>query len=551
MDETHVFEKKSYRKAFGPTADLSDLAKTCVCLANAQGGTLLIGIEDRADAPPAGQQLDAAEVNAMLKKLSTRAVNVSLAAPEVVTAPNGGQYLRLVVSPSLHVVATTSDGRTYARLSDQCQPVSGEDLRRLVYEKTGLQWEIRPVPDVPRADLDPAEIRYFVDRVRSVGKVSAFVLAKSEAELLEYFRLVDAHGTATHLGVLWLGTAAQRAHLSYGLLVQYVVYNQLEEKVRKETWFDHRLNPARLLEDVLAQAVELHYSHEIPWGTTRRLVPHYPPAVLRELLVNAFAHRLYTTATDVFIQAYPDRVEITSPGGLPLGVTPTTILHQRMRRNPHLALTFEATGLMEGEGSGYDLIYQQLSREAKPLPDLDDSGTSLRVTLPARRPDPDTLRLLDYLSAHYTFSSKETTVVGLIAQHRRQSATALSQALQLRQEERLRPWLGQLVEKEVVQTQGSTKGTYYTLNPALYQAAQLDVRPTLRTLEPHRLRALIVEDVLTYPESASADIIRRIGPDVVPSVIERAIYDLVKTGDLLPLGGRRNRRYSVAKKTDK
>ena len=95
MDETHVFEKKSYRKAFGPTADLSDLAKTCVCLANAQGGTLLIGIEDRDEAPPAGQQLDAAEVNAMLKKLSTRAVNVSLAAPEVVTAPGSAQFVRL------------------------------------------------------------------------------------------------------------------------------------------------------------------------------------------------------------------------------------------------------------------------------------------------------------------------------------------------------------------------------------------------------------------------------------------------------------------------
>ena len=549
MDETHVFEKKSYRKAFGPTADLSDLAKTCVCLANAQGGTLLIGIEDRADAPPPGQQLAATEVHAMLKKLSTRAVNVPLAAPEVLTAPNGGQYLRLVVSPALHVVATTSDGRTYARLSDQCQPVSGEDLRRLVVEKTGLQWEIRPVPDVPRADLAADEIRYFVDRVRAAGKVSPFVLAKSDAELLDYFRLVDAHGMATHLGVLWLGTPAQRGRLSHGLLVQYVVYNALEEKVRKETWFDHCLNPARLLEDVLAQAVELHYSHEIPWGTTRRLVPHYPPAVLRELLVNAFAHRLYTTATDVFIQAYPDRVEITSPGGLPLGVTPTTILHERMRRNPHLALTFEATGLMEGEGSGYDLIYQQLSREAKPLPELDDTGTSLRVTLPARRPDADTLRLLDYLSAHYTFSQKETIVLGLLAQHRRLSAPALSQALQLRQEERTRSWVGRLVDWNIVQTQGTRKGTEYVINPEVFAAADLQVKPTLKTIEPHRLRALLTEDLRAYPDSSLAEMNRRLGEELGAHLLRRQLLQLTKAGLVETSGANRNRRYSlVAKK---
>ncbi len=549
MQEGQVFEQKSYRKAFGPTADLNDLAKTCVCLANAQGGTLLIGLEDGATLPPAGQQLDAAEVHKLVQKLSTRAANVSFAASVLRTASNGGQYLEVAVSPSLHVVATTSDGRTYARLSDQCQPVTGEDLRRLVYEKSGLQWEIRPVPDVQLADLAATEIRYFVDRVRAAGKVSPFVLAKSDAELLDYFRLVDAHGTATHLGVLWLGTSAQRARLSYGLLVQYVVYNQLEEKVRKETWFDYRLNPAQLLEDVLAQAVELHYSHEIPWGTTRRLVPHYPPAVLRELLVNAFAHRFYTTATDVFIQAYPDRVEITSPGGLPLGVTPTTILHERMRRNPHLALTFEATGLMEGEGSGYDLIYQQLSREAKPLPELDDSGTSLRVTLPARRPDPDTLRLLDYLSAHYTFNQKETIVLGLIAQHRRLSATALSQALQLRQEERTRSWVGRLVDWNIVQTQGTRKGTEYVINPEVFAAADLQVKPTLKTIEPHLLRALLTEDLRAYPESSLAEMHKRLGEELGAHLLRRQLLQMTKNGLVETSGANRNRRYSlVAKK---
>ncbi|GAA4055833.1 ATP-binding protein [Hymenobacter glaciei] len=549
MREGQVFEKKSYRKAFGPTADLSDLAKTCVCLANAQGGTLLIGLEDGDDLPPAGQQLDAAEVHKLVQKLSTKSRNVSFGAAVLLTAPNGGQYLEVTVSPSLHVVATTADGRTYARFSDQCQPVSGEDLRRLVFEKSGLQWEIRPVPNVRREDLSPAEIRFFVDRVRTVGKASAFVLAKSDTELLDYYRLVDDHGVATHLGVLWLGTSAQRARLSYGLMAQYVVYDQLEQKVRKATWFDHHLNPAQLLEDVLAQAVELHYSHEIPWGLTRRLVPHYPPAVLRELLVNAFAHRLYTTATDVFIQAYPDRVEITSPGGLPLGVTPTTILHERLRRNPHLALTFEATGLMEGEGSGYDLIYQQLSREAKPLPDVDDTGTSLRVTLRAQRPDPDTLRLLDYLSAHYIFSQKETIVLGLLAQHRRLSATALSQALQLRQEERTRSWVGRLVDWNIVQTQGTRKGTEYVINPEVFAAADLQVKPTLKTIEPHLLRALLTEDLRAYPDSSLAEMHKRLGEELGAHLLRRQLLQMTQSGLVETSGANRNRRYSlVAKK---
>jgi ATP-dependent DNA helicase RecG len=548
MREGQVFEKKSYRKAFGPTASVSDLAKTCVCLANAQGGTLIIGIEDGDELPPADQQLDAAEVHKLIQRLSTQAVNVSFASSEVVTAPNGGAFLEVVVSPSLHVVATTSDGRTYARLSDQCQPVSGEDLRRLVYEKTGLQWEIREVPEVKLDDLSAEEIRFFVEQVRTSGKVSPFVLAKNDVELLEYFQLIGPGNVATHLGVLWLGTPQQRARLSYGLTAQYVVYDEREQKVNKLTWLDHQLNPLRLLNEILAQGTELRYFHEIPSGSTRRQVRHYPEAVLRELIANAFAHRLYTTATDVFIGVYPDRLEITSPGGLPLGVTPTSILHERMRRNPHLAATFQATGMMEGEGSGYDLIYEKLSRDAKPLPILDDTGTSLRVTVKSQLPDADTLRLLDFLSGQYEFSQKEIIVLGLIAQHRRLSATDLTHALQLRQEERTRTWLGRLQDWGLVTVRGVKKGAEYLINPKVFAAAEINVRPTLKTIEPHRLQALIEEDLQAYPNSSLAEIHQRLGEELPLPIVRRTVYKMVEEAVLNATGGNKNRRYNLMAK---
>ena len=47
--ENSTIEYKSLKKAIGKSADLKDLAKTCVCLANAQGGYLFIGIEDKVD----------------------------------------------------------------------------------------------------------------------------------------------------------------------------------------------------------------------------------------------------------------------------------------------------------------------------------------------------------------------------------------------------------------------------------------------------------------------------------------------------------------------
>ena len=53
--ENSTIEYKSLKKAIGVKADLKELAKTCVCLANTQGGYLFIGIEDK-DKLPVGTQ---------------------------------------------------------------------------------------------------------------------------------------------------------------------------------------------------------------------------------------------------------------------------------------------------------------------------------------------------------------------------------------------------------------------------------------------------------------------------------------------------------------
>ena len=124
ISESHVYEKKSYRKAFGKTADLDDLAKTCVCLANAKGGFLIIGVEDKEELPPATQRIEQAAANKLLRSLTDRSLNVGLANPIIETAINGGQSLRLWVYPSISSIATTSDGRTYMRLGEECRPVA-------------------------------------------------------------------------------------------------------------------------------------------------------------------------------------------------------------------------------------------------------------------------------------------------------------------------------------------------------------------------------------------------------------------------------------------
>ncbi|MCB2379222.1 putative DNA binding domain-containing protein [Hymenobacter sp. BT635] len=547
MTESHVVEYKSLRKAIGPKADISDLSKTCVCLANAQGGTLIIGIEDGEVSAPAGQVISQEEANLLLRALSSRSINVGLADPVIESSPNGGQYLHFKVHPSVNSIATTSDGRIYMRLGEECQPIRSEDLMRMAAEKGAFQWELQSSQRITLEQLSTEEINFFIVRARQSDRVSQFVKTKTANELLEYFNLIQPDGIATNLGILWLGTPAQRARLRYPLAVQYIVYDEREQKVRKETWLDYQLNPLRLLEDITAKATELHYYHELPMGLYRKQVRHYPAEVIRELLANALAHRLYTSANDITISVYPDRMELASPGGLPMGVTKDTILHERVRRNPHLMLTFQAVGLMEGEGSGYDLIYEKLSRDAKPLPEIESSFNTLRVTVQSKVLDTNTLLLLDYLASFYNFTQKEIISLGIIAQHRNISATALALALQLREEDRARSWVGRLVDWDIVLMRGVKKGTEYIINPKVYAAAKLNIKPSLKTLEPHRLRALLEEDLKAYPGSLISEMQRRLD-ELSVEEIRREVYAMVKDGILQPSGANKNRRYALVPK---
>ena len=120
-----------------------------------------------------------------------------------------------------------------------------------------------------------------------------------------------------------------------------------------------------------------------------------------------------------------------------------------------------------------------------------------------------------------------------------------SQVLQLRQEERLRSWLDRLLERDIVMARGVKKGTEYLVNPKAYAAANLDVKPSLKTMEPHRLRALIEEDLRAYPDSSIAQIHRRL--EELPLLeIRREVYGMAAEGRIIPSpGGTRNRRYSL------
>lgn len=542
--ESHHLDRKSLRKVTGATADFAALAQDCVCFANSAGGTLLIGIEDDADAPPSDQRIEPALLERIRKRVGELTVNVQ-PLPELKRHENGGEYIALTI-PRAVGVASTSDGRYFLRVGDTCRPVVGDDVMRLADERPATPWESMTSLSVERANTDVAMVERFEAALRASDRVKASVKEKSGDELLAHYGL-SIGNLLTNLGVLLVGRASDRARLGSSPVVQAIKYDERGTKVAKWTWDDHQLSPVELVDAIWSEIPDFRESYELPDGMFRTTVPAFEEPVVRELLVNALVHRPYTQRGDIFLNLHPDRLEVVNPGRLPLGVTPKNILHQSRRRNDGLARVFHDLKLMEREGSGIDLLFERLLASGRKVPIIVEGTDSVHVTVPRRVVQPGVIRLIAEADQRYQLAQRERIVLALVAQTEGLSAVELAEQLELPGPSALRPWLGRLVEWGLLEQAGRTSATRYFVPPALLREAGLDTITTLKRVQPHRLRALIIEDLERFPDSAISDVQRRIGPEIPARVLKRALDQLVSEGALGTTGERRWRRYRVVK----
>ncbi len=181
-------EKKSLRLFTRRNPDWGEVAKDCVCFANAQGGRILVGVEDGETHPPPNQVVPRDLPERARKRIGELTVNVS-AAVSIVAAANGGEVLEVRVSRSL-APASTTDGRYYARVADECKPLLGDDIQRLLNERSAQPWETLTVLGVPRSQVDAGKLASFGRGIRASDRVKP-----KDRPPLHANWLVDVRGT--------------------------------------------------------------------------------------------------------------------------------------------------------------------------------------------------------------------------------------------------------------------------------------------------------------------------------------------------------------------
>ena len=546
MKEGLKFDKKSLKTVQGKATGFDELAKDCVAFANTEGGHLAIGIEDVDEEPAPDQIIPEGLKELIIKKIGERTINVATNAT-IVKSPNGGEYIDLQVFKSQASIAGTTKGGYYYRDNDESKPIPPDELLRAITDKPSFSWETKVSTKYKTTQCDQKKLAVFIEEIRNSDRVSDFVKSKTVEEILEYFSLADENHYMTHLGILWLGTQPQRSRLLYAPTVQYIKYDNTGNKVFKQVWDDNSMNPEELLEDIWRSVPDWRESNEISDGLWRKEIPAYDEKVVREVLCNAIAHRPYTTRGDIFINMHPDKMVVVNPGRLPFGVTPKNILQKTVKRNQEMSRSQFALHIMEGEGSGYDLMYETQLSLGKSVPILFEGDDSVSVTVERKIVSKEASRVFEHLQYFYpqiAQNQKALIAFGIVFQEEIISSIDLIRKLQLPEADRLRSYIEPLISQDIILSRGRGKGTKYYVNPAIISDSKANIQTTLKAIEPYRLKELIKQDLKYHSLSLVSDISQRL-PDVPFKDLQKMVRRMASEGELIPDGGRKFRRYRL------
>lgn len=391
------------------------IVDAAVCFANERGGTIVVGVNDKATGPTAftATELDPSILRQRINELTEPRLLTDV---ETIVFADA-RLLTVQVPEGLDVYATTK-GQASRRLGTDCVPMSPNDIARLSYERKGIDWTSERAPSAELSAIAIAQARALLS---SVSLESAQRLAKSsEQDILRALGVVD-DGEVNNAGALLLDRTSHDQ-----VVYQYRRTPGGEPVIVERLGLPLVLAFTRLME--LINARQDSTPVNLPDGQQMQ-IQDFPSVAVREAVVNALVHRDHRTARPIQVEHSPAVFIIRSPGPLVAGITPDNILaHSSKPRYPALAHAARVLGLAEEIGQGVDRMYRAMVAAGKSTPRIEDHGDEVSVqlvggapnthitrfvtTLPAEeRDDTDTLLIIDRLLGRKTVTARNTAPV--------------------------------------------------------------------------------------------------------------------------------------------
>ena len=344
-----------------------DLAKELVAFLNLEGGTVLLGVEkDGSITGTTRENLE--EWVAELCRIKIDPPIIPFLAWVKNAEPDRDVLaVRVTIGPDKPYARVHKGRKTYfIRVGSTSQEASRDELERMFQASGHLHYGVKPVPG---AGFDGLDYRRLSDYLVNVlgGQAPADDDAEAWETLLRNIDLMTVSQglpVATTDGMLLFGRTPKRFLPQSGIRAVCFTGTELDYAARAD---ENLRGPMVSLRAANGDIIETGLVEQA-WDFVRRNTTpianiedtqrvdswQYPESVIREAVVNALVHRDYSIAgTDIMLEIYSDRLEITSPGRLPNTITPDGMkAGARYARNQTLVNIMRDYGYAEARGMG-------------------------------------------------------------------------------------------------------------------------------------------------------------------------------------------------------
>lgn len=457
LEDKKVFGKSL--KNFAPKYD--EMARDVVAFSNLKGGFLFVGIVDETKEVNETFVYDDKKVFELIKQVQDRTTpTITLIPHRIRVNDTDLLVLEIPFSTQMH---RTSKGEYLIRNNDGNRPIEPHEIATIQAEK-GLIVYDQKAWDISGEWMDEGRLQTLRRMIETKNNESPY-LDKTDEDLLDSLGMVKEEGgrvKPTTTGILFVGNNKALRELPY-YEVKYIHY--FSDGTYKP--YEYKGNIIEVAQDCFTQLKAEIRQKEYIFGLFREYVEDYSEIVIRELLVNALAHRDISRQQIIEIRKYDDGgyLEFESPGRFPEGVTVDNYLRKTNPRNPNVMDILREIGLAEKAGSGFDKIFTDLLKKGKQLPEPEETDTSVIFRIKAEVSS-EKLIELSLLYENQTGRSLKLDQLFVLSEIVRRGKVKLSELTESPNisSYRLHTILDNLQDLEFIEPTGKTSGLAYILH---------------------------------------------------------------------------------------
>jgi ATP-dependent DNA helicase RecG len=419
---------------------IANLDREIVAFANAQGGSIYLGITDN------GEIIGIEDTNRIRSRIQDIArncdppINISFQA-------HRENVIEIKVGKGDNKPYRSKSG-FYMRVGANSQKLSRDEIIQLALSEGGTRFDgVQNAQFQYPIDFDPNKLKRFLELsgAKQPNEVEDVLISLDAA-----FHDPEKSLRFNQAGVLFFAREPQKfVKESLITCVRYADKDRFQILDRKEihgdiisqiegaiSFLDHN-NPRRYI---------------ITGDPKRREVRDYPAVAIREAVINALMHRdYYYNASHVYVQLFSDRLEIENPGGLFHGLTMEDLGKRSVRRNPIIADLLFRAGFVEKLGSGIRRMQKALADNNNPPMEL--SATNFFV-----------LRFFPRINGQNLdqLTTRQSRVLGFIRERKSVTKDEVAQFLNRSSDTALRE-IKVLSKLGLVEIQGTGKATRYLI----------------------------------------------------------------------------------------